>query len=83
MKYAFAGCILVASTFAVSGDGSPDQRALINGRVYIRRPGPESAEPATPEEWRELFTRCLRANRDELLDAMRDILSGHAGGAAP
>ena len=61
--------------------GSPDQRTLINGRVYIRRPGPESAEPATPEEWRLLFTRCLRANRDELLDAMRDILSGHAGGA--
>ena len=63
--------------------GSPDQRTLINGRVYIRRPGPESAEPATPEEWRELFTRCLRANRDELLDAMRDVLSGHAGGAGP
>jgi hypothetical protein len=59
--------------------GSPDQRTLINGHVYIRRPGPESAEPRTPEEWRELFTRCLRANRDDLLDAIRDILSGQAG----
>lgn len=63
--------------------GSPDQRSLINGRVYLRRPGPESAEPATPEEWRDIFTRCLRANRDDLLDAMRDILSGQPGVVLP
>jgi hypothetical protein len=62
--------------------GSPDQRTLINGRVYIRRPGPESAEPRTPEESRELLARCLRANRDDLFDAVRDILSGQARGAA-
>jgi hypothetical protein len=63
--------------------GSPDQRALVNGRCYIRRPGPESAEPGTPEEWRDLFARCPRANRDDLLDAMRDVLSGQVGGAGP
>lgn len=63
--------------------GSPDQRTLINGRVYTRRPGPESAEPGTPEEWRDIFARCLRANRDDLLDAMRELLSGQLGGMQP
>jgi hypothetical protein len=62
--------------------GSPD-RSLMNGRVYVRRPGPESAEPGTPEEWRSIFTRCLRANRDDLLDAMRDVLVGQPGTTPP
>lgn len=56
--------------------GSPDQKTLVAGRVYIRRPTPESAEPGTAVEWRELFDRCVRAARDDLLDAMRGILDG-------
>lgn len=63
--------------------GSPDQRSLINGRIYIRRPGPESAEPGTPDEWRDIFARCLRANRDDLLDALRDVLVGPLNIAPP
>lgn len=56
--------------------GSPDQKTLLVGRVYIRRPTPESAEPGTAAEWRELIDRCIRATRDDLLDAIRGILDG-------
>lgn len=58
--------------------GSPDQRTLVNGKYYIRRQGPQSAEPATAEEWRDLVMRCVRAGRDDLLVAIRDVLAGHA-----
>ncbi|KAA0593167.1 hypothetical protein J2848_005268 [Azospirillum lipoferum] len=58
--------------------GSPDQKTLIAGRVYIRRPTPESAEPATAGDWRDLFDRCIRAGRDDLLDAIRGILDGRS-----
>ncbi len=45
-------------------------------RCYIRKPGPESEEPRTSEEWRNLFNRCLRANRDDMLEAIRSIMTG-------
>lgn len=56
--------------------GSSDQKTLLVGRVYIRRPKPESAEPRNAAEWRELIDRCVRAGRDDLLDAIRGILDG-------
>lgn len=56
--------------------GSPDQKTLIAGRVYIRRPTPESAEPGSAVEWRDLLDRCVRAGRDDLLDAIRGVLDG-------
>lgn len=56
--------------------GSPDQKTLIPGRVYVRRPTPESAEPGTTVEWRDLLDRCVRAGRDDLLDAIRGVLDG-------
>lgn len=55
--------------------GSP-ANVLINGRCYIRKPGPESAEPLTPEEWRTLFDRCLHNRREDMLDAIRGIVLG-------
>ncbi|MDA5633070.1 MULTISPECIES: RNA-binding domain-containing protein [Rhizobium/Agrobacterium group] len=58
--------------------GSPDQKSLLVGRVYIRRPTPESAEPGTAIEWRELLDRCVQAGRDDLLNAIRGILGGGA-----
>jgi hypothetical protein len=58
--------------------GSPDQKTLVVGRVYIRRPTPESAEPASAAEWRELIDRCVRASRDDLLDAIRGVLDGQS-----
>jgi hypothetical protein len=55
--------------------GSPDGKLVVN-RVYIRRPGPRSEEPKTSAEWDQLFERCIRARRDELLDGIRDLLAG-------
>lgn len=54
--------------------GSPDQKTLIAHRIYTRRPTPESAEPANAVEWRDLLDRCIRAGRDDLLDAIRGVL---------
>lgn len=56
--------------------GSPDQKTLIPSRVYVRRPTPESAEPGSAVEWRDLLDRCVRAGRDDLLDAIRGVLDG-------
>lgn len=63
--------------------GSPDQKTLIASRVYIRRPTPESAEPGSATEWRELLDRCVRAGRGDLLDAIRGVLDGHANATVP
>lgn len=49
---------------------------LAHRRVYIRKPGPLSEEPHTPEEWRTLLDRCVRARRELMLDAIRSIVSG-------
>ncbi|MCP2082731.1 UNVERIFIED_ORG: hypothetical protein J2W74_003917 [Methylorubrum zatmanii] len=56
--------------------GSPDGKKLIAHRTYIRRPGPQSAEPQTAEEWNGLLERCIRNRQDELLEAMRSIMNG-------
>ena len=45
-------------------------------RCYIRKPGPRSEEPQTEEEWRELFDRCLRAGREDMLEGIRSIVLG-------
>ena len=46
-------------------------------RYYVRKPGPRSEEPHTEEEWRRLLDRCVRARREDMLDAMRSIVLGH------
>jgi Schlafen, AlbA_2 len=61
--------------------GSPDGK-LVKDRVYIRRPGPRSEEPQTSAEWDELFERCIRARKEELLSGIRDLLAGGTPGAA-
>lgn len=63
--------------------GSPDQKTLIASRIYIRRPTPESAEPGSAVEWRDLLDRCVRAGRDELLDAIRGVLDGRGETVPP
>ncbi|MCW5699435.1 MAG: hypothetical protein KIT00_06305, partial [Rhodospirillales bacterium] len=50
-------------------------------RCYIRKPGPRSEEPHTAEEWRALLDRCVKAGRENMLDAIRLIVQGHAGAA--
>jgi len=57
--------------------GSPDGK-LVKDRVYIRRPGPSSEEPLTSADWDQLFERCLRARKVELVTAIRDLLAGEA-----
>ena len=52
-------------------------------RCYVRKPGPRSEEPFTGEEWRALLDRCVRAGRENMLDAIRHIVQGHAGAAPP
>lgn len=50
-------------------------------RCYIRKPGPRSQEPHNAEEWRTLLVRCVRDGRENMLDAIREIIQGHAGTA--
>ncbi|MCY3980074.1 MAG: putative DNA binding domain-containing protein [Chloroflexi bacterium] len=43
---------------------------------YIRKPGPKSEKPHSVQEWRDLMTRCVRANRESMLDSIRTIMDG-------
>ena len=45
-------------------------------RYYIRKPGPRSEELRSGEEWRALISRCVLANREDLLEAIRSIFLG-------
>jgi hypothetical protein len=56
--------------------GPQGQSALQAGRTYIRRVGPSSEEPQSPEEWRTLLDRCVRAGREEVVDRIRLIVAG-------
>ena len=44
--------------------------------TYIRKPGPQSAPPHTEAEWRTLFRRCVELEREDLLQAIRNIVQG-------
>jgi hypothetical protein len=50
---------------------------------YVRKPGPESAPPQNQEDWDRLLSRCLQNRREDMLDAIRDIVSGATSAAAP
>jgi hypothetical protein len=39
----------------VAARGSPDNKTLLKGACYIRRPGPESAAPRTFQDWRQFI----------------------------
>ncbi len=49
---------------------------IAQNRCYIRKSGPRSEEPQTGEEWRELLHRCILAGRENMLEAIRSIVSG-------
>ena len=52
------------------------QGVIAQNRCYVRKPGPKSEDPRTSEEWRTLINRCVRANQDEMLEAIRSIVTG-------
>lgn len=52
-------------------------------RCYIRKPGPRSEEPQTAEEWRTILQRCVRAGREDMLEAIRSIVSGRVDPIVP
>ena len=56
--------------------GGPNNQIVQQHTIYIRRPGPRSEQPLTGREWDELFAKCLRGRRDELLGRIQDLLSG-------
>jgi hypothetical protein len=43
---------------------------------YIRRPGPESSEPQTGQEWDDFIRRCVTNSKDDLLGHIRNIFEG-------
>lgn len=52
------------------------QGVIQQNRCYIRKPGPRSEEPQTSDEWRDLLRRCVLAGREDMLEAIRSIVSG-------
>ncbi len=57
--------------------GSNNRHVQMNC-YYIRRPGPKSETIQTAQEWDHLIGRCLRAQRDDLLENIRALLYGAA-----
>ena len=54
----------------------PNGNTVTDNAIYIRRPGPRSEAPQSAREWDDLLARCLRNRRDEMLDQIRDLISG-------
>jgi hypothetical protein len=50
------------------------ERILRQGAVYLRRPGAETSEVSTPEDWEDLISRCVRLRRDQFLTEFRELL---------
>lgn len=76
--------VVVPSDIATPVMSRRDCNGVITAqRCYVRKPGPRSEEPFTGEEWRALLDRCVRAGRENMLDAIRHIVQGYAGAAPP
>jgi hypothetical protein len=54
----------------------PHGNIVQNNAIYIRKSGPRSETPQNSQEWNELLERCLRNRRDEMLDQIRDLITG-------
>jgi hypothetical protein len=39
----------------------------------MRRPGAETSEVSTPEDWEDLINRCVRLRRDEFISEFREL----------
>ena len=63
--------------------GGSDPSRLKAGTVYVRRPGGASEPARTQDDWERLLDRLVRARRDEMLDAIRDVLNPPGNIAVP
>ncbi len=54
----------------------PNGNTVSNNAIYVRKPGPRSEAPQSAQDWDDLLSRCLRNRRDEMLDQIRDLISG-------
>jgi hypothetical protein len=61
----------------------PNGQIVSQNFYYIRRPGPQSEPPQNGGEWDVLIRRCISNARDDLLNQIRSVLSGAAGGEPP
>jgi len=55
---------------------APTRKHVRVNAYYIRRPGPESSEPQSGQEWDEFIRRCVTNSKDDLLGQIRNILGG-------
>ena len=90
--YKREGCDITHPVITVPGNhrtpimaksGSPDQKTLQTSTVYVRRPGGSSEQATTQDDWEKLLDRLVRARRDEMLDAIRNVLNPPANVEAP
>lgn len=56
--------------------GGPSGNVMAVNDIFMRKPGPKSEAPISSQDWDELLGRCIQNRRDELIDRMRDLLSG-------
>ena len=76
--------VVVPSSLAVPVMSKRECKGTIaQNRYYIRKPGPRSEEPLKSEEWRTLINRCVRTNRDDMLEAIRSIITGSVETQSP
>lgn len=61
----------------------PHGNIVENNAIYVRKPGPRSEVPTSGQEWDALLTRCLANRRDEMLDQIRDLISGAVPATKP
>lgn len=54
----------------------PNGNTVQSNGIYVRKPGPRSEAPQSAQDWEGLLNRCLRNRRDEMLDQIRDLISG-------
>ena len=56
---------------------------LRQGAVYVRRPGAETSEASTPQDWEDLINLCVDLRQDDLLQRFSALLDGRIGRAPP
>lgn len=73
LQQKFPLVIIPAGTVPIhSSKGGHNQE--LRGKYFIRRAGPKSETPQTAYEWDQLISRCVRQNKENLLNDFRRII---------